>query len=119
MERQVGLIRILIYVSVYPAEKLAANDKWYHPQCFKCTVCKGQLKLGNYAALNGALYCKPHFKQLFMAKGNYSEGFGHLKPQQEYELVKQIKEGGADSEANDEVHKLLLLNFRQIKRKKN
>jgi hypothetical protein len=22
------------------------------------------------------VYCKPHFKQLFKAKGNYSEGFG-------------------------------------------
>ena len=33
-------------------------------------------RLGNYAALQGKLYCKPHFKQLFKAKGNYDEGFG-------------------------------------------
>ncbi|KAJ3120804.1 LIM domain-containing protein 2 [Nowakowskiella sp. JEL0407] len=32
-------------------------------------------KLGNYAALNGLFYCKPHFKQLFALKGNYSDGF--------------------------------------------
>ena len=33
-------------------------------------------RLGNYAALQGKLYCKPHFKQLFKTKGNYDEGFG-------------------------------------------
>jgi len=33
--------------------------------------------LGNYAALKGVYYCKPHFKQLFALKGNYDEGFGH------------------------------------------
>jgi hypothetical protein len=33
------------------------------------------LKLGNYAAISGRYYCKPHFKQLFALKGNYTEGF--------------------------------------------
>ena len=27
----------------------------------------------------GKYYCKPHFKQLFKEKGNYSEGFGGKK----------------------------------------
>ena len=31
---------------------------------------------GTYAALQGILYCKTHFKQLFKMKGNYDEGFG-------------------------------------------
>jgi len=35
-----------------------------------------QLTVGSYAALGGKIYCKPHFKQLFKSKGNYSEGFG-------------------------------------------
>lgn len=25
--------------------------------------------------MNGVFYCKPHFKQLFAVKGNYSDGF--------------------------------------------
>lgn len=25
---------------------------------------------------NGKLYCIPHFKQLFITRGNYDEGFG-------------------------------------------
>lgn len=32
--------------------------------------------LGNYAALQGDIFCKTHFKQLFRMKGNYDEGFG-------------------------------------------
>jgi hypothetical protein len=44
--------------------------------------------LGNYASLDNQLFCKPHFKQLFATKGNYSEGFGKLKPQQEFEKHK-------------------------------
>ena len=31
---------------------------------------------GTYASLEGVIYCKTHFKQLFKAKGNYDEGFG-------------------------------------------
>lgn len=31
----------------------------------------------NYASLHNNVYCKPHFSQLFKAKGNYDEGFGH------------------------------------------
>lgn len=31
----------------------------------------------NYASLHNNVYCKPHFCQLFKAKGNYDEGFGH------------------------------------------
>ena len=33
-------------------------------------------RLGNYAALQGELYCKPHFTRLFKLVGNYDSGFG-------------------------------------------
>jgi len=42
----------------------------------KCSHCQKQLELGTYASNAGIYYCKPHFKQLFAAKGNYDEGFG-------------------------------------------
>ena len=29
--------------------------------------------LGNYAALEGKIYCKPHLKQLFKLKGMYKQ----------------------------------------------
>ncbi len=50
----------------------------------RCMHCTGQLKLGNYASLDGKLYCKPHFKQLFGSHGNYSTGFGSLTPQAQH-----------------------------------
>ena len=33
-------------------------------------------RLDNYAALQGELYCKPHFTRLFKLVGNYDSGFG-------------------------------------------
>ncbi|KAJ3277299.1 LIM domain and actin-binding protein 1 [Borealophlyctis nickersoniae] len=60
---------------VYPMDKVAADDKIFHKTCLRCGHCKKVLSLGNYAALNGVFYCKPHFKQLFALKGNYSDGF--------------------------------------------
>ncbi|XP_071602321.1 xin actin-binding repeat-containing protein 2 [Heliangelus exortis] len=62
---------------VYPMECLVADKQNFHKSCFRCHHCGSQLSLGNYASLHGKIYCKPHFKQLFKAKGNYDEGFGY------------------------------------------
>lgn len=62
--------------NVYAMERLEADKVVYHKVCFKCDVCKKPLSVGSYAALEGTIYCKVHFKQLFKAKGNYDEGFG-------------------------------------------
>ncbi|KAF7696207.1 hypothetical protein HF521_006301 [Silurus meridionalis] len=63
--------------TVYPLERLVANQQTYHNSCFRCTHCNTKLSLVNYASLHNNVYCKPHFSQLFKAKGNYDEGFGH------------------------------------------
>lgn len=63
--------------TVYPLERLVANQQIYHNSCFRCTHCNTKLSLANYASLHNNVYCKPHFCQLFKAKGNYDEGFGH------------------------------------------
>ncbi|KAM4700457.1 LIM domain and actin-binding protein 1 isoform 2-T2 [Discoglossus pictus] len=68
--------------TVYPMERLFANQQVYHNGCFRCTHCSTKLSLGSYASLHGSVYCKPHFNQLFKSKGNYDEGFGH-KPHKE------------------------------------
>lgn len=69
--------------TVYLAEKIVVEDKedkkTFHKTCLKCSHCKNTLSLGNYASMNGVMYCKPHFKQLFATKGNYDEGFGKEK----------------------------------------
>ncbi|XP_006264675.1 LIM domain and actin-binding protein 1 isoform X1 [Alligator mississippiensis] len=63
--------------TVYPMERLFANQQVFHISCFRCSYCNSKLSLGTYASLHGSIYCKPHFNQLFKAKGNYDEGFGH------------------------------------------
>ncbi|KAL4646200.1 LIM domain and actin-binding protein 1-like [Arapaima gigas] len=63
--------------TVYPLERLVASEQIYHSACFRCAHCNTKLSLGNYASLHNNVYCKPHFSQLFKAKGNYDEGFGH------------------------------------------
>merc|ERR1712000_441515 len=66
--------------SVYAMDKMVADGIIFHKNCMKCEHCKKTLGLGNFAALNGKYYCKPHFKQLFQSKGNYSDGFGEEAP---------------------------------------
>lgn len=64
---------------VYAMEKLEADGNVYHRWCFRCTECDKTVSTGSYAALNGMIYCKPHFKKLFKLKGNYDEGFGTVQ----------------------------------------
>jgi len=66
--------------TVYLMEQVSLDGKFFHKTCLKCEHCKSTLKMGNLASLEGKYYCKPHFKQLFKLKGNYSEGFGKEDP---------------------------------------
>lgn len=84
--------------TVYPLERLVALQHVYHKSCFRCVHCSTRLSLGNYASLHGNVYCKPHFSQLFKAKGNYDEGFGH-RPH------KELWEPRADGDEGEEVVK--------------
>uniref|UniRef100_A0A672N5Y0 LIM domain and actin-binding protein 1-like n=1 Tax=Sinocyclocheilus grahami TaxID=75366 RepID=A0A672N5Y0_SINGR len=72
--------------TVYPLEKLVANQQIYHNTCFRCAYCNTKLSLVNYASLHNNVYCKPHFCQLFKAKGNYDEGFGHRPHKELWEM---------------------------------
>ncbi|XP_065141378.1 LIM domain and actin-binding protein 1a isoform X1 [Paramisgurnus dabryanus] len=78
---------VMCLKTVYPLEKLVANQQIYHNTCFRCAYCNTKLSLVNYASLHNNVYCKPHFCQLFKAKGNYDEGFGH-RPHKELWEVK-------------------------------
>ncbi|KAK8994442.1 hypothetical protein V6N11_045533 [Hibiscus sabdariffa] len=61
--------------TVYPVELLSADGIPYHKSCFKCSHCKGTLKLGNYSSMEGVVYCRPHFEQLFKESGNFNKNF--------------------------------------------
>ncbi|XP_036386976.1 LIM domain and actin-binding protein 1-like isoform X2 [Megalops cyprinoides] len=87
--------------TVYPLERLVANQQIFHKTCFRCSHCNTKLSLGNYASLHGNVYCKPHFNQLFKAKGNYDEGFGH-RPHKE---LWTARSEGEEEEEEEEVVK--------------
>ncbi|XP_040889087.1 LIM domain and actin-binding protein 1-like isoform X2 [Toxotes jaculatrix] len=78
---------------VYPLERLVSHQHVYHKSCFRCVHCNTKLSLGNYASLHGNVYCKPHFNQLFKAKGNYDEGFGHRPHKELWEPRTDGEEG--------------------------
>lgn len=44
----------------------------FHKSCFKCAHGGCPLTHSSYASLDGVLYCKHHFAQLFMEKGTFS-----------------------------------------------
>lgn len=58
--------------TVYPLEKVTVEGEFYHKTCFRCAQGGCFLSPSNYAALDGFLYCKHHFAQLFKEKGSYS-----------------------------------------------
>ncbi|KAH6777738.1 GATA type zinc finger transcription factor family protein [Perilla frutescens var. hirtella] len=58
--------------TVYPLEKITVEGDFYHKQCFKCAHGGCLITPSSYAALDGTVYCKPHFAQLFKEKGSYS-----------------------------------------------
>uniref|UniRef100_UPI00398F6F5F F-actin-monooxygenase mical2b isoform X5 n=1 Tax=Pristiophorus japonicus TaxID=55135 RepID=UPI00398F6F5F len=48
---------------VYVMERLSADGKFFHRECFKCEFCATTLRIGAYAfsVEEGKFYCKPHF----------------------------------------------------------
>lgn len=44
----------------------------FHKTCFRCAHGGCTLTHSSYASLDGVLYCRHHFNQLFMEKGNYA-----------------------------------------------
>ncbi|KAG1355104.1 putative LIM domain-containing protein WLIM2b [Cocos nucifera] len=58
--------------TAYPLEKITVEGESYHKTCFKCSHGGCTLTPSSYAALDGILYCKHHFAQLFKEKGSYN-----------------------------------------------
>ncbi|XP_066979109.1 F-actin-monooxygenase Mical isoform X3 [Macrobrachium rosenbergii] len=51
---------------VYLVERLSAEGKFFHRQCFKCDYCAANLRLGNYiydrdGRYGGKFFCIPHY----------------------------------------------------------
>ncbi|KAI4326980.1 hypothetical protein L6164_019489 [Bauhinia variegata] len=61
--------------TVHFVDTLSADGAVYHKTCFKCSHCNGQLAISTYFSMDGVLYCKPHFEQLFKETGNLTKKF--------------------------------------------
>ncbi|XP_029412172.1 F-actin-monooxygenase MICAL2 isoform X7 [Nannospalax galili] len=48
---------------VYVMERLSAEGRFFHRECFRCSICATTLRLAAYAfdCDEGKFYCKPHF----------------------------------------------------------
>ncbi|XP_075987084.1 uncharacterized protein LOC142983838 isoform X2 [Anticarsia gemmatalis] len=53
---------------VYAMERIKAEKRVWHKECFRCVQCNKQLTVETYQSDHTTLYCKPHFKQLFEPK---------------------------------------------------
>ncbi|XP_009629647.1 LIM domain-containing protein PLIM2c-like isoform X2 [Nicotiana tomentosiformis] len=76
--------------TVYFVDLLSADGATFHKSCFKCSHCKGTLVMSNYSSMDGVLYCKTHFEQLFKESGNFSKNFqtASAKPERENSLTR-------------------------------
>lgn len=61
--------------TVYWVDELTADNRVYHKACFRCHHCKGTLKFSNYSSIEGVLYCKPHYDQLYKMTGSLDKSF--------------------------------------------
>ncbi|CAI8619391.1 unnamed protein product [Vicia faba] len=82
--------------TVYPLEKLTVEGEFYHKSCFRCTHAGCFLSPSSYAALDGYIYCKPHFSQLFKAKGSYSYLSKQASLKKNDEALQQAAEAKTD-----------------------
>ncbi|XP_025201763.1 F-actin-monooxygenase MICAL3 isoform X7 [Melanaphis sacchari] len=70
---------------VYPLEKVEIEGRSFHRSCFRCTQCQCVLRMDTFTWNKNRLYCLPHFKRLFISKGNYDEGFGDDQHKKKWE----------------------------------
>lgn len=84
-----------LYVSV----QLSLEGECYHKNCFKCSHGGCILTTSSYAALNGILYCKIHFSQLFKEKGSYNHLIKTAQTKKENEEAAAAAEAGAEAPA--------------------
>ncbi|KAF8092420.1 hypothetical protein N665_0415s0040 [Sinapis alba] len=74
--------------TVYAMDLMTLEGMPYHKSCFRCSHCNGTLVISNYSSMDGVLYCKPHFEQLFKESGNFSKNFQTGKTEKSNETTR-------------------------------
>jgi len=65
--------------TVYPVERVSANNRVFHKGCFRCCTCQRVLKQTSYAFLDNKFYCEPDFERAFKKNADYVTGFKGTK----------------------------------------
>eukprot|EP01083_Nonionella_stella_P289076 983812_1 len=120
---------------VYPSEALVVDKIHYHKKCFKCSHCNQKLTLGSFAKMEGTLFCRNHFKQLFAEHGgSYNKVLESGKQaiqtrnslidlaelparesvrKQELEVPRPVGSNGGDKATNDEDSTELIMSLKK------
>ncbi|KAE8727523.1 LIM domain-containing protein PLIM2c [Hibiscus syriacus] len=80
---------------------MSMEGECYHRSCFRCAHGGCALTHSSYAALDGVLYCKHHFAQLFMVKGNYAHVIQAASHKRNCSTSSQDNAAGADQDQDD------------------
>ncbi|CAH8533622.1 unnamed protein product [Heterobilharzia americana] len=57
---------------IYPVDRISTGERVYHKACFRCATCQRTLLVGNFASLDGVIFCKPHYIEQFrISAGRY------------------------------------------------
>ncbi|KAK8603706.1 hypothetical protein V6N13_096179 [Hibiscus sabdariffa] len=74
--------------AVHFIELITIDGISYHKTCFRCSRCNGRLVMSNYRSMEGVLYCKPHFEQLFKEFGCNTKNFQSRKSERQKRLTR-------------------------------
>ncbi|KAG6524390.1 hypothetical protein ZIOFF_014299 [Zingiber officinale] len=66
--------------TVYLVDQLTADEIVFHKSCLSAIIAKEPSRsmvdaLSTYSSMEGVLYCKPHFEQLFKESDNFHKNF--------------------------------------------
>lgn len=83
-------------------KQMTMEEQAFHKSCFKCAHGGCPLTHSSYASLDGILYCKNHFSQLFMEKGTLSHVLQSAKTKSGVVQVESEAEAEAEENKADE-----------------
>ena len=82
-------------LSLQTSQQVTVEGQFFHKSCFKCSHGGCSITPSNYAALDGVLYCKHHFSQLFREKGSYAHIMRSASIKREAAPVPEVVEAPA------------------------
>jgi len=74
----------------YVVERITAEKRWWHKNCFRCQDCNKILNLDTYKSHEGVIYCIPHHRDLFKPKTVVRDVIGEIKERKEMQKEMEL-----------------------------